>query len=1028
MESYRKVNNIVGWSMFVIASTVFILTSESTASFWDCGEYIATAYKLQVGHPPGAPLFQMLGRFFSLFAFGHTALVARMVNTMSALSSGLTIMFLFWTITLLAKKIVIAGGEMTKVKMVAIMGSGIIGALAYSFTDSFWFSAVEGEVYGMSSCYTAIVFWAILKWEETADEKRSLRWIVLIAYLIGLSIGVHMLNLLAIPSITFVYYFKKHPSPSFRGIVGVFLLSLLLLAFVMYIIIPWTVKLAGAFELFFVNTLGLPFNTGTVIYFVLLTGGILWAWRFTRRRHKVVWNTIIVCVTFILIGYSSFLMLVIRSNADTPINEDKPKDAIGLLAYLNREQYGNWPLLYGPYYNAPIIGQKDGKPVYAKDEARGKYVIIDARKDALPVYDPRFMTVFPRMWCNTEPYYADGYKQWGRIKGIPVSVTDQNGKSRIIMKPTFGENLRFFIAYQVNYMYWRYFMWNFAGRQDDNQGYGDDLNGNWISGITFLDEMRLGPQTNLPEDFRNKARNKFYMLPLLLGLIGLIYHWQKNKKDTSVVALLFIMTGLAIVVYLNQYAPQPRERDYAYAGSFYAFAIWIGLGVLGLIEWLRLNKERLLPVILVILACLVLVPANMAREDWNDHDRSGRYIARSTAINYLNSCAPGAILFTNADNDTFPLWYAQEVENIRTDVRVVNLSLLNTDWYIDEMKRKAYDSDPVPFSLTNKVYHQGSFDIVYLIEHEQIKDYVNLHTLMDLLEKDTKEFEFMSDVGRIDYLPAKKFMVPVDSATVVGNGTVPRALSGRIAPLKWKVDNTAIYKNDLMILDLLGSNDWKRPVYFVSTAGDDAYLGLQDYFQMEGLAYRVIPVKMDEQGGLTGHVDTKIMYDHVMNQFDFTNLNNPRIYLDETARRMTYGFRNIFSRLAYALLMEGKRDSAVAVCDRCVEAIPDSCVPYNPLILPIAETYFAAGQSAKGAAIFSRLLDYYEQELAYYFSFSEERIPYLNDNIRQALALVQHIYSSAGDYGQTALSQRADTIMKVFTQNYIEVFSKDTLR
>jgi MFS family permease len=1024
MDLYRKVNNYLGWLTFAIASVIYILTSDSTASFWDCGEYISTAYKLQVGHPPGAPFFQLIGRFFTLFAFGNTHLVARMINTMSALVSGFTILFLFWTITLLAKKLMISKGDISRGKLYAIMGSGLVGALAYTFSDSFWFSAVEGEVYAMSSCFTAIVFWAILKWEESSEKKHAIRWIILIAYLIGLSIGVHLLNLLAIPAITFIYYFKRNPLPSWKGIIKTLILSFLLLAFVMYGVIPWVVKIAGLAELFFVNTLRLPFNSGTLIYLILIFAGIIWGLWYTRKHQKIIWNTIILCFAFILIGYSSFLLLIIRANTNTPINENNPRDAIGLLSYLNREQYGDWPLLYGPYYNAPVIGQKDGHPVYAKDYGKKKYVITDERKGVIPVYDPQFMTIFPRMWCNTESYYADGYEQWGKIKGVQVSVTGHNSKTRIINKPTFGENLRFFFNYQVNYMYLRYFMWNFAGRQNDNQGYGDYLDGNWCSGIKFIDEKRLGTQDNLPEDLRNKGYNRFYMLPLLLGLIGLSFQWQKSRKDTWVLALLFILTGITIVVYLNQYAPQPRERDYAYAASFYAFAIWIGLGVLSLYELVNKKLATHYTALIVTAICLILVPGIMAKEGWDDHDRSGRHIVLSTARNYLSSCAPNAILFTNADNDTFPLWYVQEVEGFRTDVRVVNLSLLNTDWYIDQMKRKAYDSDPVPFSLTKDIYKEGSFDITYLINEDSTDDYIDLKVLMGLLRENPDKFQFMSEMGRIDYLPAKKFKVPVDSALVVINGTVPPSLANRIVPVEWTLDRYAIYKNELMILDLLGNNDWKRPVYFASTAGDDAYLGLQNYFQLEGLAYRLIPVKMEENGNLTGQLNTGIMYDNLMNKFDFTNLNDPGIYLDETARRMTSSFRNCFVRLAIGLATEGKNDSAVAVCDRCMEAIPDRCVPYNTLMIPIAETYYNTGKTEKGNMICNRLLDYYEQELNYLFSFDAIKIQDMESNIQQPLALTQHISKIASDFKQDNMVKRADDILKTYSVLYFSTFKK----
>ncbi|MEI7983314.1 MAG: DUF2723 domain-containing protein, partial [Bacteroidota bacterium] len=647
MNSYKKINNILGWAVFVIASTVYILTSEPTMSFWDCGEYISTAYKLEVGHPPGAPLFQMIGRFFSLFAFGDLTLVARMVNTMSALASGFTILFLFWTITLIAKKIALKTGAITREKTFIIMAAGLAGSLAYTFTDSFWFSAVEGEVYAMSSFFTAIVVWAIFKWEEHADEKHAYRWLILIAYLMGLSIGVHLLNLLAIPAITFVYYFKKYPKPDWKGIVGTAVISFVLLAVVMYLIIPWIIKLAGLFELFFVNSLSLPFNSGTIIYFLLLIGFIIWGLHFTGRRGKPAWNAVILAFTFIVVGYSSFLMLVIRSNADTPIDENNPENAMYLLTYLNREQYGDWPLLKGQYYNAPVIDRTDGNPVYIKDSKAGKYVISDNREKVNPVYDPRFTTIFPRMWDQSEPRFASEYIRWGKVKGVPVNV-QYGERSETRNVPTFSENLTFFWNYQFVHMYYRYFMWNFAGKQNDIQGMGNKIDGNWKSGIGFIDKMRLGPQV-LPETRKNKADNNFYFLPLILGLIGVWFTLRKDNQSAWVIFLLFFMTGIAIVLYLNSHSPQPRERDYAFAGSFYAFAIWIGLAIPQLVEWLQ-KRLGMRPAQVIALTTGIFVAGLMAAQGWDDHDRSNRYTALAIAENYLNSCAPDAILFTNGDN------------------------------------------------------------------------------------------------------------------------------------------------------------------------------------------------------------------------------------------------------------------------------------------------------------------------------------------------------------------------------------------
>jgi len=1021
MKIYKRINNVLGWMVFVIASTVYILTSEPSMSFWDCGEYIATAFKLEVGHPPGAPLFQLLGRFFSLFAFGDLSLVARMVNTMSALASGFTILFLFWTITMIAKKIVVKQyGEISGSRIYAIMGAGLVGALAYTFTDSFWFSAVEGEVYAMSSFFTAIVFWAIFKWEEVADEKHAYRWLILIAYLMGLSIGVHLLNLLAIPAITFVYYFKKYPKPNWKGMVLTGILSIIILAVVMYLIIPWIIKLAGLFELFFVNTVGLPFNWGSVIYFALLTGLILYGLYYTRKKVKPLMNTILLAFTFILIGYSSFMLLVIRSNADTPIDENNPENAMYLLTYLNREQYGDWPLLKGQYYDAPVIDRQDGNPVYDKDKASGKYIVKDKRERVIPVYDPRFTTIFPRMWSQQEERHAKEYERWGKVKGIPIDL-QYGDRSETRIKPTFGENLTFFWNYQLIHMYYRYFMWNFAGKQNDIQAPGNKIEGNWESGIPFLDKARVGPDLK-PESLNSKGQNHFYFLPLILGLIGIYFTIRKDYRSSIVIFLLFFMTGLAIVLYLNQYSPQPRERDYAYAGSFYAFAIWIGLGILQLTDWLGKIINVKLSAILVTLASLLLVPFIMAQQGWNDHDRSGRYTALAMAENYLNSCAPNAILFTNGDNDTFPAWYAQEVEGIRTDVRIVNLSLLNMDWYIDQMKRKAYDSDPVPFSLTKDKYHQGNHDVTYLIEDPGIKDtYIDVRTLFNIINKDENKLKMnTSQVGLIDFFPSKKFMVTYDSLAVLKNGTVPPRLVHRMDTIRWEINRQALEKNNLMILDLLATNDWKRPVYFVTTTGTDTYIGLEKYFQLEGLAYRLIPVRSRSQDGQIGEINTAVAYDNLMHKFKWGNVNKPGIYIDETNARLLMSVRNLFSRVAMGLIQEGKTDSAKQLLDRCMEMLPDHVLPFDLYIAPVAQGYYKAGETAKGNEIAGKAGQNAKEELAYYFSFPDKDLKDMDMNIQQSLYTLQRLTTITKEAGQEKLSKDAEDNLAKYYNLYVE--------
>ncbi|HJX71554.1 MAG TPA: DUF2723 domain-containing protein, partial [Bacteroidales bacterium] len=712
MKRFTLINNLTGWLIFLVSSYVYLSTIESTASFWDCGEFIAAGYKFEVGHPPGAPVFMLLTRLASLFAGNDTSKVAVMVNALSGLASSFTILFLFWTITHLARKIVARDEEFTTGRIIAIIGSGVVGAMAYTFSDTFWFSAVEGEVYATSSLFTAVVFWAILKWENISHQPFANRWIILIAYLMGLSIGIHLLNLLAIPAIVLVYYFKYNEI-STRGIIKALLVSVLILGSVMYIIIPGFVKIPSIFELLFVNNFGLPYWSGVFFYLILLTILISWSIHYTHRNKKVILNTIMITLAAILIGYSSYAIIVIRSQANPPMDQNNPENLFALLSYLNREQYGDRPLLHGQYFNAQPESVKEEKAVYTP--IKDKYVITNHRIKY--VYDKKYTTLFPRMW-SSDPEHVNAYMSWARIeeKDIYEAQSDENGnlsrdnqgnivydRSKPKRSPSFAKNLKFLFRYQIVHMYLRYFMWNFAGRQNDIQAHFDDeiTKGNWISGIKFIDEARLGNKDDLPRSFlNNKAYNKYYLLPLLLGLIGLIYQFRKRQDDFWIVLALFVMTGIAIVFYLNQNPIQPRERDYAYAGSFYAFAVWIGLGMLAFYDIFNRYLPQSASALIAGILCFVGVPFIMGKENWDDHNRSGRYMARDFAYNYLNSCAPNAILFTNGDNDTFPLWYAQEVEGIRTDVRVINLSYLGADWYIEQMHRKVYDSDPVPFTLT----------------------------------------------------------------------------------------------------------------------------------------------------------------------------------------------------------------------------------------------------------------------------------------------------------------------------------------
>ncbi len=1016
MNNFKKLNNIIGWIVFAIAAFVYLSTLEPTASWWDCGEYIATAYKLQVGHPPGAPLFQMLGRFFSLFT-SNVAHVAIMVNTMSGLSSAFTILFLFWSITILAKKIYIKSPEdkMTNGQMWAVLGAGIVGALAYTFTDSFWFSAVEGEVYAMSSLFTALTFWAILRWESVADKSTGLRWILLIAYLTGLAVGVHLLNLLTIPAIVYVYYFKKYKF-SWKGFIYSGLIAIGILSFIMYIIIPWFVDFAGQTELFFVNDLGLPFNSGTIFYFLAIIALIVWGLYYTHKKGKMVWNTAILSITLVLIGYSSFFMLIIRANADTPINENDPKDALGLLAYLNREQYGTWPLFYGQYYNAPIVGRKDGTPVYEKDKKKGKYIIKDDRKGTIPVYDPRFMTLFPRMWSNQKPSHIKIYKsaEYGGTEGIPIKVQQDNGTYKTVYKPTFGENLKFFFKYQIDHMYIRYFMWNFVGRQNNIESQGEIDHGNWISGINFIDKWRLGDQSDLPASMKNPARARFYFLPLILGLIGFFFHLGRNKKDTWVVFMLFFMTGIAIIIYLNQTPMQPRERDYAYAGSFYAFAIWIGLGILSLYEGIQKRvKNKTVVAIAITLISLILVPGIMAKEGWHSHDRSGKYAARDFARMYLESCAPNAILFTNGDNDTFPLWYAQEVEGIRTDVRVVNYMLASGDWYATQMFRKVYNSDPLPLTIPKEKYNKGEYNFIPI--YPMVKGSVELKDAINFIADDDPRTKMPLQNGeQVDYMPTKSLVLTIDSAAVVNSGTVAPKNAGKIVKqIKWTIKQKGLYRSDILLLDLIATNNWKRPIYFANPNSENKVLGIDKYCHLEGVVYRFKPTLAMDYIRRVGGVDPIASYKALTNdKVRWGRLNEPDVNVDRESFRNATIAKQSYIRDAQALMEIHKYKEVINVLDKGQEFFPNSKFPFDYFTTHWAMLYYEAGAPKKANEVVKKIFDRYMDDLRYYNSLDNRFLNYYSDDIRQALTALQQLAQLAKDNGQKQLGNKLEKAFK----------------
>ena len=991
MLSFNRLNNIFAWISFAVACVVYFATMEPTTSFWDCGEFIATAYKLEVGHPPGAPFFMLIARVFSMFVPVESA--ALMINALSSLCSAFTVLFLFWTITLFTRKIADKQGELTGARLVAVLGSGFVGAIAYTFSDTAWFSAAEGEVYSMSSLFTAVCFYAMLKWESVADESHSKKWIIVIAFFIGLSIGVHLLSLLTIPAITFIYYFKRY-EVNWKGILKATGAAVLLLGAVQYGVIPGIVYLATRFELVFVNGFGFPFNTGTIIYCLLLVSAIVYGLRYSHRKNKVSLNTAILAFAVMVIGYSSYLVILIRSSANTPMDENNPENVFSLLSYLNREQYGDKPFLYGQHFNTPLDPQEpyvDGDPVYYKDDASGTYIIVDDRKKSLPNYDSRFMTFFPRMW-SPQKKHIQYYKKWSDFIGRPIKTRDLSGKIVTIEKPTFVENMKFFFRYQLGWMWGRYFMWNFAGRQNDIQGHGNIIDGNWISGLSFIDSLRLGNQSKLPVYItENKAYNRFFMLPLILGLFGAWYHYRNDRNSAIVVTLLFFFTGMAILIFLNNYPLEPRERDYAVVGSFYTFSIWIGLGVFALFDLACKKLRAGLAAPVSVAASFLLVPGLMAAEGWDDHTRARRYSGRDYAKNYLDSCAPNAILFTNGDNDTFPLWYVQEVEEYRTDVRVVNLSLGNTDWYIEQMKRKAYDSDPIPSSIPDEKYRQGTNDYLPLIE--KYSD-ATVKQVVDWVLSDNPKTKVQVTTGKfIDYIPTKNLRMKIDRNEVIRNGVVKEEDSALIVDeIRWQIKPNYIFKNDLMILDILATNNWERPVYFASTAPSESYLGLENYFQVEGLAYRLVPIITKSSQGQPGRVDTDILYENVMKKFVWGGVDVNDVYMDENNRRMTISLRLVFSRLAEALTQEGKKDKAKEVLDKCMEVIPERNVPYDMFTLYLAENYYMIDEFEKANAIVAKLADTFESSLNYYNSLNQADLKLAESDYNQTMAVLQRLW------------------------------------
>lgn len=1125
MARYKLINNISGWIVFAVSAIVYLLTIEPTASFWDCGEFITQAYKLEVGHPPGAPIFMLVGNLFTQFAQDPSQ-VAKTVNIMSALLSAFTILFLFWTITHLTRKLIIAE-EGRKLKMgqtIAVIGSGLVGALVYTFSDTFWFSAVEGEVYAFSSMLTALVFWLILKWEDNADKPHSDKWIVLIAYVMGLSIGVHLLNLLCIPAIVLVYYFKKNDAPDWKGGIKALLFSFGLIVVLMWGIIPGFTKVGGWFELFFVNSLGFSYHTGVFVYIILLVGVIGWSLYETlspkgsEKRAKTafflslgmtgilfigsnVWlwllligtaayfvfkykkievkfiNLSVTCLMVILIGFSAYALIPIRSNANPPLDLNKPEDIFSLGSFLNREQYGQTPLIHGTTYTSQLVRNADGS-INQKGEKTSYQQIVKSSPDqkdryekvTSPIYKYTDTMLFPRMHSTSgNPSFRNhslGYEQWG-------GVTDLN------KKPTFWQNLKFLFSYQINHMYWRYFMWNFSGRQNDIQGHGEITSGNWITGIPFFDQhvLGLGPQDNIaPDIVNNKGHNKYYMLPLLLGIIGILYQLQlkkRGKQSFAVVFMLFFMTGLAIILYLNQTPYEPRERDYAYAGSFYAFTIWVGMGVAGIGYFLRKYIKNTTAATALATAATLCVPIQMASQNWDDHDRSGRTLARDTGMNYLSCVGENAILFTNGDNDTYPLWYVQETEGFRTDVRVTNLSFLQTEWYVDQLARQAYESEPLPIRWTSQQYAGKAGSAAYVITKKEIEDALRHNNILPIsfstyydvaAYRDTLSLSRIMEnlrteqnirpnnpfnTGDTPIIPGNVLSLDVDSTQVDWRGLAAKPSHKMYIDLKGK---SYVSFNEQMILEFLDNiNDghWQRPIHFATTITPSLYMNLQNhYFSLNGLTYQVVPGTPLYNG-----VNIEAAYENMVNKFRWGGLEkNPDIYLDVTCRGMLSTYRLYFTQLVDALIGAGENEKALTALDKVTTMIPSSAVAYNTDGLLFARAYYRLGEKEKAEALINdisgrinRNLDWFVRLNPVQLSNSLSDVIYNNitpmmlitsiyqqHNKERYKIVIDDLLQRAQTFYTMGISYVGDTLLKEITdgsvRGYYSIPADDTLQ
>jgi len=1005
--NFNKWNTVLGWFAFAVALLTYSLTVEPTLSFWDCGEYIATSANLEVGHPPGAPLFQMLGAFFAMFAASADK-IALMVNFLSVFSSAFTVLFMFWSLTLLLRKIVGQTKELTTSQNLMILGSSLIAAFSFTFSDSFWYNAVEAEVYAMASLLIALLFWLGLRWEQEMETPRGNKWLLLISLVIGLSFGVHFMALLTFPAIGFLYFFKKYKTVTVKSFILANVVIVAILLFIFKLLLPFTLGFFGKTEIFMVNELGLPFNSGTIFAFLFIVAAFYFGLQYTKKKGHVFYNTLILSTLFILIGFSTWLMLPIRANANTPINENKPSDAAEVLAYYNREQYGEQKLFYGPQFSDTYSGLDsvtpylDDKPNYERDYTTNTYVITNNFKNAKQNTDDAHKAFLPRMWSNEHnvnymtfgkplefqinPEYSNEDELIQIVtefrKGFASGEIDLKGYDKflttygeylIIEKPSFASNMKFMFQYQFGYMYGRYLLWNFVGRQNDNQGKYDDMNGNWITGIAFIDELLVGSQKNLTSDMQNnKGRNIYFGLPFILALLGIFYHAKKDVKSFYVLLALFLFTGLALKIYLNERPFEPRERDYALVGSFYVFAMWIAFGIYAIFEWLINYIKPKVAIPLVLCVCFLASPVLLAKENWDDHDRSNKYTALAMAKAYLDSCEPNAILFTIGDNDTFPLWYMQEIEGYRTDIRIVCTSLFMTDWYIDQMKMKTHNSDPIPSSFNREQYKGSLRD--YSLFVERTEEPLLLSEILQFVSLEDERAKISLDSGnKVNYFPTKKVIYPIDKNTIIKNKVVNSKYYDSIVPqIEFTITDKALYKNRLMMLDIVNENNWKRPIYFTGGSfGEDDYIWMKNYLQLDGMCFKLVPLKTptdDPNPMRMGSIDADKMYSIVM-KWDWGNSGNSAIYHDPETRKNSITYRTNLARLMETLLLEGKKDKAEKVIDLAMAKMPIAYFEYYSMVEPFAMGYYEVGNKDKARKVVAELIQKYQESLTYFSGF-----------------------------------------------------------